>query len=91
METGSGVFKAMANVTQLAERLGDGGDPDSTLRRWSREQAATGTRLAAVGEQMEKAFVWDAPDFSTLTGEEARAWWREAITFPDEFSYVRDT
>jgi len=88
--TGSGVFKAIANVTQLAERLGDGGDPDSALRRWSREQAATGMRLAALGEQMEKAFVWDAPDFSTLTGEEARAWWHEAITFPDEFSYVRD-
>jgi len=45
-------------------------------------------RRALLGEQMERAFAWDAPDFSTMAESEARTWWMESITFPDEFSYV---
>jgi len=86
--TGSGVFKAMMNALDLADALGGGDDPDSALRRWSREQATRGRRLIALGAQMEAAFVWDAPDFSTMSEPEARTWWTEAISFPEEFSYV---
>ena len=39
---------------------------------------------------MEKAFVWEAPDFSTMTETQTRAWWKRAVTFPDEFSYLSD-
>jgi hypothetical protein len=58
------------------------------LEWWSTEQALRGRRLAALGEQMERAFVWEAPDFSTMPESDARAWWKNSITFPDEFSYV---
>jgi 2-polyprenyl-6-methoxyphenol hydroxylase-like FAD-dependent oxidoreductase len=86
--TGSGVFKAMMNAVELVAALGKPGPTVEVLKRWSAEQAQRGSRLAALGEQMERAFVWDAPDFSTMAESEARAWWMEAITFPDDFSDV---
>lgn len=86
--TGSGVFKAMMNAVELVKALGEPGLTVEVLERWSTEQAQRGSRLAALGEQMERAFVWDAPDFSTMAESEARVWWMESITFPDDFSYV---
>ena len=86
--TGSGVFKAMMNAIELAEALGKSGSTVQVLDQWSKEQAERGMRLAALGEQMERAFVWEAPDFSTMTESEAKAWWTSSITFPEDFSYV---
>lgn len=89
--TGSGVFKAMMNAVELADALAGADDSEAALKRWSVDQAQRGARLAALGQQMESAFVWDAPDFSTISESDARAWWTKAITFPDEFSYVTET
>ncbi len=86
--TGSGVFKAMMNAVELADALAGSTEVTAALQGWSRTQAERGMRLAALGRQMESAFVWDAPDFSTLSEVEARAWWTGAITFPLEFSYL---
>jgi 2-polyprenyl-6-methoxyphenol hydroxylase-like FAD-dependent oxidoreductase len=86
--TGSGVFKAMMNAVELAVALGQPGATLDVLGRWSDEQASRGSRLAALGEQMERAFVWSAPDFSTMVESSARAWWTKSIAFPDDFSYV---
>lgn len=86
--TGSGVFKAMMNAVELADALAGANDTEAALRRWSVDQAHRGARLTALGQQMESAFIWDAPDFSTMSEPDARAWWTNAITFPDEFSYV---
>jgi len=88
--TGSGVFKAMLNAVELSDALADVTDVDAALGGWSRAQAERGARLAALGRQMESAFVWDAPDFSTMSEAEAKAWWTGAITFPEDFSYVRE-
>lgn len=52
------------------------------------EEQRLGELLAALGAQMERAFVWEAPDFSEMTESEARDWWTTSISFPDEFSYV---
>lgn len=86
--TGSGVFKAMMNAVELATALGEPGSTLDALERWSVEQAQRGLRLAALGDQMERAFVWDAPDFSMMSESQARAWWTESIAFPDDFSYL---
>ena len=43
---------------------------------------------ALIGEQMERAWVWEAPDLSMMGEEETRAWWQRAVEFPDEFNYV---
>lgn len=89
--TGSGVFKAVMNAVDLAQALTEAGaGVDDALSRWSTEQARRGQRLAALGDQMEEAFVWSAPDFSLMDQEQARAWWRQAVTFPDEFSYLSE-
>ncbi len=88
--TGSGVFKGYQNVKGLLGELSDGGDIDTALARWSGDQVRLGDRLLALGDQMEQAFIWDPPDLRTATTEEVAAWWRAAVTFPEEFSYQRD-
>jgi 2-polyprenyl-6-methoxyphenol hydroxylase-like FAD-dependent oxidoreductase len=86
--TGSGVFKAMMNAVDLAAALQQPGATPDVLGRWSAEQVGRGIRLAALGEQMERAFVWEAPDFSAMVESTAKAWWTKSITFPDDFSYI---
>ena len=39
---------------------------------------------------MEQAFIWEAPDFSTMNPPETEAWFKKAIAFPDEFTYGKD-
>ena len=89
--TGSGVFKAMMNAVELATNLAERSSVDEALECWSAEQTERGMRLAALGAQMETAFVWEAPDLSRMTESEARVWWTQSIAFPEEFSYVTDT
>lgn len=86
--TGSGVFKAVTNAVELAGALDGAGSPHEALAKWSAEQTRRGRALAALGEQMEQAFVWAAPDFSSMTEPEARSWWTQAVTFPAEFTYI---
>ena len=88
--TGSGVFKAMMNAVDLARALGESTSVDEALAGWSAEQTERGRRMAALGDQMEVAFVWEAPDLSAMTEAEARAWWTRSIAFPEEFSYVSE-
>ena len=85
--TGSGVFKGYHNVTDLLEALDRHGSIEEALREWDGEQVLTGKRLLALGEQMEKAFIWDSLDFATADAESTAAWWKESVTFPDDFSY----
>jgi 2-polyprenyl-6-methoxyphenol hydroxylase-like FAD-dependent oxidoreductase len=89
--TGSGVFKAVSNAVDLVDALGHGRLLDQNLAAWSEVQAGTGRRLAALGEQMEQAFVWAAPDLAQMDEDAAREWWTRAVTFPDDFSYVHET
>lgn len=86
--TGSGVFKAMMNSLDLVEELSNQDSEDEALARWSAQQTLRGSRLAALGDQMEQAFVWEAPDLSTMSEAETLAWWKRSIAFPEEFSYV---
>jgi 2-polyprenyl-6-methoxyphenol hydroxylase-like FAD-dependent oxidoreductase len=89
--TGSGVFKATRNAIDLRAALAASEDTDEALGAWSEAQTATGKRLAALGDQMEQAFVWAAPDLSEMDEATARAWWQDAVTFPADFSYLRRT
>lgn len=88
--TGSGVFKATANAIDLVAALGKHAATEEALAAWSQAQTATGKRLAVLGEQMEQAFVWAAPDLSEMDEGAARSWWEKAVTFPDGFTYLRD-
>jgi len=84
--TGSGVFKGYQNVQGLLEEL-DRADVDSALMRWSRLQVRLGEHLLALGDQMEQAFIWDSIDLATASGDDVAAWWKAAVTFPEEFTY----
>ncbi|MGD8414819.1 MAG: NAD(P)-binding protein [Candidatus Latescibacterota bacterium] len=86
--TGSGVFKAVMNAVDLSAALESADSVEEGLARWSHEQTERGYRLAALGSQMERAFVWDAPDLATLSEDGARTWWANAVKFPDEFRYL---
>jgi len=86
--TGSGVFKATKNAIDLARELEAHGDVDAALSAWDRDETEAGKRLVVLGEQMERAFIWDAPDFSTMDGDAASAWWKASVTFPEDFNYM---
>jgi 2-polyprenyl-6-methoxyphenol hydroxylase-like FAD-dependent oxidoreductase len=85
--TGSGVFKGYQNVKGLLGLLSEDGDLDTALSRWSSEQVRLGDRLLALGDQMEQAFIWDPIDLRTASADDVAAWWKAAVTFPEEFSY----
>lgn len=88
--TGSGVFKASKNAIDLVAALANGEDLDASLERWSDTETMTARRLAVLGEQMEQAFVWAAPDVGAMSADEAHAWWTSSVTFPEDFTYIAD-
>lgn len=85
--TGSGVFKGYQNATDLLKALDGHETMDEALNEWSIAQVRTGKQLLALGEQMEKAFIWQPLDFASADADTTAAWWKESVTFPEEFSY----
>jgi 2-polyprenyl-6-methoxyphenol hydroxylase-like FAD-dependent oxidoreductase len=87
--TGSGVFKGVHNAIDLATALQDyDNNVGLALRQWEVDQIKTGHHLVILGEQMEQAFIWNPIDFSQMDEKSTAAWWHEAVTFPEEFSYA---
>lgn len=86
--TGSGVFKATNNVLDLSAALEGADSLQEALDAWSARQLESANRISLLGRQMERAFVWEAPDFADMDEDTTRTWWNGAITFPDEFRYV---
>jgi len=89
--TGSGVFKGYQNVAGLLAQLSRASDLDEALTAWSSEQVRLGDRLLALGEQMERAFIWDPIDLHIAEADDVAAWWKAAVTFPEEFTYQAES
>ena len=87
--TGSGVFKGYHNVKDLIAKIRDHSNLTDALMAWDIDQVERGKRLLVLGEQMEKAFIWDAIDFSKATAKFMEQWWKESVTFPEDFNYQR--
>ncbi len=87
--TGSGVFKGYNNVKSLIFSLNKNNTLEEALSSWSKEQIKSGRRLLALGEQMEKAFIWDQPDFAEINEGAVIEWWKNSIKFPDDFNYQK--
>jgi 2-polyprenyl-6-methoxyphenol hydroxylase-like FAD-dependent oxidoreductase len=85
--TGSGLFKGANNAIDLAEALQAHQDVDVALREWDKKETTTGRRSVVLGRQMEQAFIWSAPDFSQMDPEKTAAWFKNAVTFPEEITY----
>jgi 2-polyprenyl-6-methoxyphenol hydroxylase-like FAD-dependent oxidoreductase len=87
--TGSGVFKGYNNVKDLIECLSDDMTLEESLAGWGEKQIARGKRLLALGEQMERAFIWNPPDFAHAEKARLKKWWKESVTFPENFNYQK--
>jgi len=89
--TGSGVFKGVNNAIDLMDLLyAYANDVGEALRDWEKDQVYLGQRLVILGEQMEQAFIWKPLDFSQADEQTTAAWWKESVTFPEEFTYAAD-
>lgn len=85
--TGSGVYKAVRNAMDLAESLRTHDDVDVALARWSDRETATAQRLGDLADELERAYLWQVPDFARLTKQEARSWWSASVSQPDGFGF----
>ncbi|MDW3652800.1 MAG: FAD-dependent monooxygenase [Bacteroidia bacterium] len=87
--TGSGVFKGYNNVKDLVNCLKEESKLDNALEKWSKLQLKTAKRLLALGEQMEKTYIWEQLDFSKVDEETTKKWWEASVTFPETFNYQK--
>ncbi len=85
--TGSGVFKGYNNVQSLLKVFDRHDDVHDALDEWGQEQVRLADRLLGLGDQMEEAFIWKSLDLATADAESTEAWWRDAVQFPEEFTY----
>ncbi|MFC1996949.1 NAD(P)-binding protein [Chloroflexota bacterium] len=88
--TGSGVFKGYNNIKDLLQALKTTDSLDVALQHWGSEQVRIGYRLLGLGEQMEQAFIWNSLDLANADAATTASWWKDAVTFPEEFTYAAD-
>jgi 2-polyprenyl-6-methoxyphenol hydroxylase-like FAD-dependent oxidoreductase len=71
---GSGVHRAVANATSLADALAGAPAVDDALRRWSEAQVQGAAELIPDAEEIERRYVFDMPDLSTMPATAANDW-----------------
>ena len=86
--TGSGVLKAMANATSLADALAGTPAADDALRRWSEAQLQVAAQVMPIAERTERSHVFDMPDLTTMPVTATNDWMSSAhpgyvVTLPD--------
>ena len=86
--TGSGVLRAVANATALAEALAGAPAVDDGLRRWGEAQVQVAAQVMSVAEQIERSAVFDMPDLTTMPTAATNDWMSAAhpglvVTLPD--------
>jgi 2-polyprenyl-6-methoxyphenol hydroxylase-like FAD-dependent oxidoreductase len=89
--TASGVFKGYHNVCGLLDVLSRHDHLEIALHEWGASQVALGDRLLALGEQMERAFIWHPLDLADADAATTEAWWGKAVAFPEDFSHESRT
>ena len=72
--TTSGVLKAVANVTSLADALADAPAVDDALRRWSKAQLQVAAQVMPRAEHIERSEVFDMPDLTTMPTTATNDW-----------------
>jgi 2-polyprenyl-6-methoxyphenol hydroxylase-like FAD-dependent oxidoreductase len=86
--TGSGVLKAVANATSLADALAGASTVDDALQRWSEAQLQVAAQVMPVAERVERRQVFDMPDLTTMSPAATNDWmsavWPgRVVTLPD--------
>jgi 2-polyprenyl-6-methoxyphenol hydroxylase-like FAD-dependent oxidoreductase len=72
--TGSGVLRAAANATSLTDALADAPAVDDALRRWSEAQLQVAAQVIPVAEGIERGYVFDMPDLTTMPTTATNDW-----------------
>ena len=86
--TGSGVLRAAANVTSLADALAGAAAVDDGLRRWDEAQVQVAAHVMQVAERIEQSAVFDMPDLAGMPIAATNDWMSAAhpglvVTLPD--------
>ena len=86
--TGSGVLRAVANATSLADALAGAPAVDDGLRRWGEAQVQVAAQVMPVAERIERSAVFDMPDLTTMPTAATNDWMSAAhsglvVTLPD--------
>jgi 2-polyprenyl-6-methoxyphenol hydroxylase-like FAD-dependent oxidoreductase len=86
--TGSGVLRAVANVTSLADALAGASTVDDGLRRWGEAQVQVAAQVMPVAEEIERSAVFDMPDLAAMPTAATNHWMSAAhpglvVTLPD--------
>ena len=86
--TGSGVLKAVANATSLADAVAGAPAVDDALRRWGEAQVQVAAQVMPIAEHGERSQVFDMPDLATMPTTATNDWLASAypgfvLTLPD--------
>jgi 2-polyprenyl-6-methoxyphenol hydroxylase-like FAD-dependent oxidoreductase len=86
--TGSGVLKAVANATSLADALAGAPAVEDALRRWSEAQLQVAAQVLPMAEHIERIQVFDMPDLTAMPTVATNDWMSAAhpgyaVTLPD--------
>src|SRR5215468_7472526 len=88
--TGSGVLRAVANATSLADALAGAPAVDDALRRWSQAQLQVAAQVMPMAEHGERSQVFDMPDLAAMPTTATNDWLSSAyagsgfvLTLPD--------
>jgi 2-polyprenyl-6-methoxyphenol hydroxylase-like FAD-dependent oxidoreductase len=71
---GSGVLRAVANATSLADALSGTPAVDDALRRWSEAQLQVAAQAIPNAEGIERSYVFGMPDFTTMPTAATNDW-----------------
>lgn len=72
--TSSGVLKAVANATSLADALADAPAVDDALRRWSQAQLQVAAQVMPFAEYAERSQVFEMPDLAAMPTAATNDW-----------------
>jgi len=72
--TSSGVLKAVANATSLADALADAPAVDDALRRWSQAQLQVAAQVMPLAEYAERSQVFQMPDLAAMPTTATNDW-----------------
>jgi 2-polyprenyl-6-methoxyphenol hydroxylase-like FAD-dependent oxidoreductase len=72
--TSSGVLKAVANATSLADALAGAPAVDDALRRWSEAQLQVAAQVMPFAEYAERSQVFEMPDLAAMPPTATNDW-----------------
>jgi 2-polyprenyl-6-methoxyphenol hydroxylase-like FAD-dependent oxidoreductase len=78
--TSSGVLKAVANATSLADALAGAPAVDDALRRWSQAQLQVAAQVMPFAEYAERSQVFDMPDLAAMPTTATNDWLSSAYS-----------